>query len=250
MSCRLIESCEKTKSCHAAVMSSTRDNESFLIHAGVVGLKRISVFRSYQSHARVSLWVSTRTSSLWFGSWFRMSLLSAAPYWTINSCCNPTACGTFLPRISSVLCRFSERRHGDAGNRTPDRSDVGRERVRLDRTQPGLRRVKGLHGNRLYDSPGAKVKPHRWSEKQDAIWTGELPDQVFDAAGSLQVGTARRAHGWFRTDVSPGLLCLFFTVSQLKIKGEEEELDERRKGWTQSLWTVVFSKYKCVLKHV
>lgn len=162
-----------------------------------------------------------------------MNLLSAVPYWTINSCSNSTLWVTFLSRISSILCRFAEWSYDDAGNRTLDWSIIQLGRVRLDQTQLGLRRVKSLHGNRLYDSPGARIKPHWWTEKQDAIGTGEFPDQVFDAASSLQVWTAGQANRWFCMDISPGLLWFFFNVSQLRIKGEEEELDERRKRGTK-----------------
>lgn len=155
---------------------------------------------SYRSHARVGHWVST---SVRLASWLWIRLLSAAPYWTINSWHYLTAPGTVLNSILSDLRAGWD--HSDVGNR----SSVSTGTDGHGWTRLWLRRLQSPQRSRLLDSScshkRALWRTGRWDL---VIRTWEPSNQVFDAARSLQIWTASQAH-WSPISGSPGLLGLF-----------------------------------------
>lgn len=162
---------------------------------------------AYRAHAGVSHWVSTRVCGLCFVLWFWISLLSAASHWTIDSCSDLTSFGISLSWFRLTLTSVPKRRgYSDAGDWTLVFSDA----AWCGWTWLGCWGIKSLYRSRLWYSSCSRKGVMWRSGRNDMIRTREFTDEVFDAAGSMQVWTAGKACRWFLVTGSPDLLCLLF----------------------------------------
>lgn len=181
---------------------------------------------AYRSHAGVSHWVSTRVCGLCFVPWFY--LLSIASHWTIDSCSDLANAGVSLSCFRLALTGVPKLRgYSDAGDWTLIVSDT----AWWWWTRLGCWGITSLYRSRFWYYSCSRIGVVWGCGRKDVIRTREFTDQVFDAAGSLQVWNVGKADSWFL--VTGGLLCLILVG-----------------GLVRTRWWLGGKGLRCMLKEV